>query len=85
MEWTAKHEPDGYWYLYDGNDEGGSFCETKKADVARLIAAAPDMLAALRNAEWLLDNIKEWTSAEVIDRARDYCREAIAKATGGKP
>jgi hypothetical protein len=45
--WTAKIEPDGYWYVYDENDEGQFFFETKKADVAHLIAAAPFMLKVL--------------------------------------
>jgi hypothetical protein len=47
MTWTAKIEPDGYWYVYDDNDEGHSFFETKDADRARLIAAAPFMLKVL--------------------------------------
>jgi hypothetical protein len=46
--WTATHEPDGYYRVYDDNDEGHAFVETKHRDRARLIAAAPEMLKVLR-------------------------------------
>lgn len=43
---------------------------------ARLIAAAPDMLAALREADSLLD------SASIEGQTRNMIRAAIAKAEG---
>lgn len=49
---------------------------------SRLIAATPEMLAAL---EWIAD--REWSSLCADDAAgemRDAARAAIAKATGGE-
>ena len=52
---------------------------------ARVIAAAPDLLSALRCAKALLDNINEFgacNSPEIYDAADTAVRAAIAKAEG---
>jgi hypothetical protein len=49
---------------------------------ARLIAAAPDMLDALRAAVFSFDVDDAWTGNGTIEAAVDACLLAIAKATG---
>lgn len=52
---------------------------------ARLMAAAPDMLAALREVEWIFDgqeDITETGGANDAMKALMAVRPAIAKATG---
>ena len=60
---------------------------TEAAANARLIAAAPDMLQALRIAEEELQFDKEratyGTEPRVVDQALRLVRQAIAKAEGG--
>ncbi len=67
-------EPDGYWYVYDDNDEGRPFFETKDEGRARLTAAAPDLLAACKDAlgAFTNNNAIDWSDLE----------RAIAKAEG---
>ena len=84
--WTRRYTPQGEYVLgpestavarmQDGSIEGAD---------ARLIAAAPDLLAALRlTVEWL-DNLG--TSPELLDAmpnnfSRNIARTAIARALG---
>lgn len=54
----------------------------RQAANARLIAAAPDLLAALCGAVSLIEET-DWTAFSLSDRAKlDAARAAIAKATG---
>jgi hypothetical protein len=58
--------------------------ETEQAN-ARLIASAPDMLDALQDVLWMIENstAKEWNKdREAASRSR--LRAAIAKATGSE-
>ena len=79
----------GYYSIHTGSDKPGtkevarnSFCAMKLAD-ARLIAAAPDLLEALRIAEAALNHIRctsftvPW---EQTGPAIEQARAAIAKA-----
>lgn len=62
-------------------------------EIARLIAAAPEMLAALRETFPLLEENLRWhrdmqSSPAMVEKAKravDAARAAIAKATGGEP
>lgn len=48
---------------------------------ARLIASAPNMLAALQGAELIFQNSDEWRESGT----HRFVRDAIAKATGEQP
>jgi hypothetical protein len=50
---------------------------------ARLIAAAPDLLAALIECERIANELFQETGLHEYMHASDRAREAIAKATGG--
>ena len=64
--------------VYGGNDADPATCEAN----ARLIAAAPDLLAALESIEEQirLIGIEDWHGAEGLDVS--VVRAAIAKALG---
>jgi hypothetical protein len=49
---------------------------------ARLIAAAPDLLAVLQELE---ESVEYWSEYDVPLGIVDRIRAAIAKATGGQP
>lgn len=54
---------------------------------ARLIAAAPDLLEALRDAADEIEHLRKYANnngAMIDDERCDYARAAIAKATGDK-
>jgi len=62
--------------------------ETREAD-ARLIAASPDLLAALQDAEFLLRKAAAfpqdaWSMADSFKRSAEDARAAIARAIGEK-
>lgn len=63
-----------------GYDDASSVAETEAN--ARLIAAAPELLAALK-----LLSAEEWRDDDdpILLSAREQARAAIAKATGGQP
>ena len=82
---TAQHTP-GPWQYGIGND-GASIVSgdvvighTFEPDDARLIAAAPDLLAALQEALHDLAGLSQWDHTSACAR---NVRAAIAKATGG--
>ena len=91
----AKSDIDGRYSIY-GNGPLAYCGDTGAVDGdgeanARLIAAAPDLLAALQTAE----NALRYSAQEAAGRVRseivggwlyhaDQCRAAIAKATGGQ-
>jgi hypothetical protein len=94
---AAKHTP-GPWafsaYTNDvcnfevfasgssGEIVAGEYGVTEEAD-ARLIAATPELLEALRNmVDWLDDGNRQLSDAAAADVAK--ARAAIAKATGGQ-
>jgi hypothetical protein len=54
-------------------------------DIARLIAAAPDLLEALQEANTLLQSIPALKNNQRVTDAVQANRAAIAKATEGKP
>jgi hypothetical protein len=63
-----------------------SECEVREAN-ARLIAAAPDLLDAAKDALWALDNAAAILSVQGLESTlsdpRIALRAAIAKASGG--
>jgi hypothetical protein len=70
----------GSWHLYDGcvfNAENVELSHCPSEADARLIAAAPDLLVALKECEALIDT----QDADEYD-AKMRARAAIAKATG---
>ena len=78
---VTKHTPGPWWIsgkgmIRSGKDQWVARCtwQNKEANAA-LIAAAPDMLAALEKAEQQLDYGQ-------FDVAQDILRAAIAKARG---
>ena len=75
--WELRRSVRGYWFI--DHEQGGEGYTLTKLDCneadARLIAAAPDLLAAL---EELLNALPSATSHPAIKAAR----AAIAKATG---
>ena len=87
--WTVEAPVMGYsdWYVYDPESHRG-ICKTALECDARLIAAAPDLLEALRMA---LDQLEEWdkyahSDSRVAENSFEVCgilRAAIAKATNG--
>jgi hypothetical protein len=91
-----KHTP-GPWsfqpsesgdVIWIGNEGENAACVPGYADHpgniadARLIAAAPDMLDALRKIA-AIEDLYEGTDWQEIEEARLIARAAIAKATGG--
>lgn len=80
--WKATPSEDGDT-IWIGNDGEHACCVPGYTDHpgnmanARLVAAAPDMLVALRNAEWLLENLDPESATLRSVRA------AIGKATYG--
>jgi hypothetical protein len=59
-------------------------CETAgNIDNARLIAAAPELLAALQKAAWFIENVSDDTPdrTELFFETREAWRNAIAKAS----
>ncbi len=80
--WELRQSVRGYWFIdYEQGGENYTLTalECKEAD-ARLIAAAPDLLAALQmvNRIWSHDQ----TSNLAPDSPVAIVRAAIAKATG---
>jgi hypothetical protein len=87
---TAKHTP-GLWACDDTgvkDAEGFSICSTgnnraivgnERAANLRLIAAAPDLLAALQALEWAVSGV-DYIETEYADQVAQ-ARAAIAKAT----
>lgn len=81
--------------IYGPNSRGICICglapnpfdpdSTENDPDAHLIAAAPDMLAALERAAVFLDDIAEASMNPDANDAASMVRAAIAKATGGQP
>ena len=80
----SKHTPGPWTFVHEGGIDGGYFIDAKEDVVvlprgrlneadARLIAAAPDLLAALKA---VMEAAEKWSPA--IDQGR----AAIAKAEG---
>jgi hypothetical protein len=78
QDWSARgtggHERHGQWAVYDSNGRDIAIVYDGAAH-GPLIAAAPDLLAALRN----IDS----NAAESVEWIRRVAREAIRKAEGG--
>ena len=89
--WVVDPEPcKHYWQIYDGKFKkiGTSPCGGSKntpeqiatyLDNARLIAAAPDLLAVVKELE---ESAAYWSEYDVPIGIVDRLRAAIAKATG---
>ena len=85
--WTiAAGESPRVYLINDGRDAVGEivYTETRRPEDARLIAAAPDLLAALKNI------LREHDALQLAERrngdrwtAATLARAAIAKAEGG--
>ena len=83
---SAKHTPGPWRYEYEPGYCGeliapdgmtiAVFVDEPRPYDARLIAAAPDLLAALRRAEVTLRNYEVWRGQA------DECKRLIAAATG---
>ena len=56
--------------------------ETRRLEDARLIAAAPDLLAALKT---IVQYYKDGDTDRVIFSIQEYALPAIARATGKEP
>jgi hypothetical protein len=90
---TPTNHTSGPWiergaYVVGGNPQlliadcsCGRFGREEDDANARLIAAAPDLLAALKNALPLLERAKEWLTDEAYAGSTAKIRAAIAKAT----
>jgi hypothetical protein len=83
-QWEARWSERGQYWFIDHEQGGEGYTLTKlnceEAD-ACLIAAAPDLLAALRAAEEWAEHIEDDESRVPVD-VRLAMRAAIAKATG---
>ena len=81
--WTIANGHDARVYLID--DAGGHavgelvYADARKPADARLIAAAPDLLATLRK---LIGAIDRLPGNNPLDGLADEARDAIARATG---
>lgn len=81
--WELRQSTNGYWFI--DHEQGGEGYTLTKLECgerdARLIAAAPDLLAALQ----MVNRI--WSHDQTANLAPDspvaIVRAAIAKATGG--
>jgi hypothetical protein len=69
---------DGQYVAFVGDSDAVTPCE----DNARLIAAAPDLLAVCQELE---ESVEYWSEYDVPLGIVDRIRAAIAKATGGQP
>jgi len=86
--WDAQEVSDDEWGVFFDAGRAVLVVGLDESD-ARLIAAAPDLLAACAAALWQLDRIAEWTDEgypPMTDVARDLYRQqlraAVAKARG---
>ena len=86
--WEARWSERGQYWFIDHPQQEGSATLTKldcdEAD-ARLISAAPDLLAALIECERIANELFQETGLHEYMHASDRAREAIAKATGEQP
>lgn len=72
--WSVQVQPG--W-----RDDGARTSVAEMVDVARMIAAAPDLLEAL---EYALEYLEDWEDLSASSHCRK-ARAAIAKATGATP
>lgn len=94
---TVAVDPESYWplgYDYQRDDDGyimpdGNMdCSQDRVATARLIAAAPKLLAAALRVQAVLNPISGFTKrarskdAKYIDSVRDHLRAAVAQAEG---
>jgi hypothetical protein len=77
--------PDGRCICRFGWDSYKEFTELNNAANARLIAAAPDLLEALKVCEGNISSLLASQHPKVFGIWLDSVRAAIAKATGSKP
>lgn len=81
--WELRQSANGYWFIdHEQGDEGYTLTKLECGERdARLIAAAPDLLAALQ----MVNRI--WSHDQTANLAPDspvaIVRAAIARATGG--
>lgn len=84
--WTIRRLANGFWSVSAAN--GAFICEVPHEETARLIAAAPDLLAALKAASEHLDYTGYGDSWEREcareEKLEERINAAISKATGGK-
>lgn len=77
----SQYEPEAFDIVQPGI---GALALVKDERFAVLISAAPDLLAALKDARWRLANLVGPDGAQGLDRsALEKIDAAIAKATGG--
>lgn len=79
--WELRQSTNGYWFI--DHEQGGEDYTLTKLECgerdARLIAAAPDLFAALQNVAACFDA----NDPDSMANAMADARAAIAKATGG--
>ena len=95
----SKHTP-GPWAFYDdtaltgcieivalGKTVARIYRSVPEKDLpnARLIAAAPDLLEALRDAVTMIDSLNSAYGSEQVDSVASNGRAVIAKALGEQP
>jgi type VI protein secretion system component VasF len=79
--WELRQSANGYWFIdHEQGDEGYTLTKLECGERdARLIAAAPELLAALQNVAACFDA----NDPDSMANAMADARAAIAKATGG--
>lgn len=81
--WELRQSTSGYWFIdYEQGGEGYTLTKLECGERdARLIAAAPDLLAALIElSDYVFD---EYTASHPLCQRAAEARAIIAKATGG--
>ena len=81
IEVVAADGPVLPWSAFDRTDRS----KRENSHNARLIAAAPELLEALRKVDEQLGDVECESAADAraVERCHDIIRAAIAKATGG--
>ncbi len=84
--WTAEEREDAVWNIRSSLGLVARCPEFEEAD-ARLIAAAPDMIAALERVTHIIERLSlkevKGKSLDDLNSAYDGIKQVINKATGG--
>ena len=81
--WMVCDGPVGYQHrIFNSNEGGDTVCDVVKSRDARLIAAAPELLEALR---LCFDHCRLYHREAEHNNVGEAVRAAITKATGAQP